>query len=98
MHECTLPTKGRPPPLATFYHYPPKKAEEIDRQVEDYLTHDLIEECDTNTPFLSNCVLVKKKSGGHRLAQDFCPTNKILEAFIQPIPRLSCLIDCISEK
>ena len=60
MHECTLPTKGRPPPLATFYPYPPKKADKIGQQVEDYLQHYLIE-CDTNTPFLSNCVLVLKK-------------------------------------
>ena len=53
MHECTLPTKGRPSSLAIFFLYPPRKADEIDRQVEDYLKHDLIEECDRKTHFLA---------------------------------------------
>ena len=83
IYECELPTTGTPPPMKAFYHYPPLKADEIDRQVSDYLKYDLIEECVADTPFLSNCVLVKKKSGAFRLAADYRGCNTILQTFSQ---------------
>ena len=59
-NKSNLALSGTPPPIKAFYHYPPLKADEIDRQIADYLKYELIEKCVTDTPFLSNCVLVKK--------------------------------------
>ena len=95
--QCRLPTCGKAPKMSTFYHYPNKKSDIIDKEVDKLLEHGLIEECEQDTPFLSNVVLVKKKDGSFRLCSDYRNINTVLSSLIQPLPKLSCLVDCLSE-
>lgn len=57
-----------------FYRTTPKNHAEINRQVEDLLQNDIIQE--SNSEWHSPCLLVKEASGEFRLVTDFRRLNK----------------------
>jgi hypothetical protein len=73
---------------------PITKRDEIDRQVENLLERGLIEESDS--PWASPIVLVKKKDGSQRMCVDYRKLNSftIKDAF--PIPRIDDTLDSLA--
>ena len=70
----TIDTGTATPIRQRPYRHSPEARKEIDRQVDKMLESGIIEE--STSPWASPVVLVKKKSGGHRLrrhARTQCP-------------------------
>ena len=78
-----------------FYRQPPHLQKEIDRQVQELLDNDIIEE--SNSEYHSPVVLVKKKDGKFRFCVDYRKLNKITKPLSFPLPRLECVFDTVAE-
>lgn len=78
-----------------FYRQPPHLQKEIDRQVQELLENDIVEE--SNSEYHSPVVLVKKKDGKYRFCVDYRKLNKITKPLSFPLPRLECVFDTIAE-
>lgn len=74
MHKIETDPNAKPIKMP-FYRTTPKNHAEINRQVEDLLQNDIIQE--SNSEWHSPCLLVKKSSGEFRLVTDFRRLNKI---------------------
>ena len=82
-------TNDAPPVRMPFYKQPPHLQKEIDRQVQELLENDIIEE--SNSEYHSPVVLVKKKDGKFRFCVDYRKLNKITKPLSFPLPRLECV-------
>ena len=88
-------TNDAPPVRMPFYRQPPHLQKEIDRQVQELLENDIIEE--SNSEYHSPVVLVKKKDGKFRFCVDYRKLNKITKPLSFPLPRLECVFDTVAE-
>ena len=90
-----IETYDAPPVRMPFYRQPPHMQKEIDKQVQDLLDNDIIEE--SNSEYHSPVVLVKKKDGKFRFCVDYRKLNKITKPLSFPLPRLECVFDTVAE-
>lgn len=90
-----IETYDAPPIRMPFYRQPPHLQKEIDRQVQELLENDIVEE--SNSEYHSPVVLVKKKDGKYRFCVDYRKLNKITKPLSFPLPRLECVFDTIAE-
>lgn len=74
-HEIPL-ILGAQPVFLRQYHYPPKLNNEIERQVQDMLSHGLIQH---SASAFSSPVLLVKKDGTYRFCVDFRYLNAITQ-------------------
>ena len=93
-HKITT-MKDSMPVRMPFYRQPPHLQKEIDRQVQELLDNDIIEE--SNSEYHSPVVLVKKKDGKFRFCVDYRKLNKITKPLSFPLPRLECVFDTVAE-
>ncbi len=76
------------------YRTSPHIRAEIERQVQQLLSHDVIEE--SCSPWASPVVLVKKKDGSYRFCIDFRKLNAVTVKDSYPLPRASEALDSLA--
>lgn len=77
-------------------HYRPYRLAPIEKEKVDSITQELLEKNiirESESPFASPVILVKKKDGSDRLCVDFRALNKILEKDRYPLPLIEDQID-----
>lgn len=94
MHKIETDSNAKPVKMP-FYRTTPAHHAEINRQVEDWLKNDIIQE--SKSDWHSSRLLVKKSSGEFRLVTDFRKLNKITQPMPFPLPRLECVFDTIGQ-
>lgn len=94
MHTIETDPNSKPVKLP-FYRTTPSNHSEVNRQVEDILKNDIIQE--SNSEWHSPCLLVKKASGEFRLVTDFRKLNKITRPISFPLLRLESVFDTIGQ-
>ena len=90
IHTTTEKPVSRPP-----YRQTPKMREETERQTKEMLANGIIRESDT--PWHSPTVLVKKRNGEYRFAIDYRELNKITEPISFPIPMITEVFDTLAD-
>jgi transposase InsO family protein len=73
------------------YRLAPIEREKVDQLIQELLNNGIIRESDS--PFASPVILVKKKDGSDRLCIDYRALNKILEKDRYPLPLIEDQID-----
>lgn len=73
------------------YRLAPVEKEKVDKIIQDLLDKGIIR--DSDSPFSSPVILVKKKDGADRMCIDFRALNKILEKDKYPLPLIEDQID-----
>lgn len=76
-----------------FYRQSPQTNAEMNRQLQEMLDSDIIEESDSM--WQSPVVMVKKKNGQLRFAVDYRKLNAVTKQFTFPLPRLEDVFDTI---
>lgn len=76
-----------------FYRQSPQTNAEMNRQLQEMLDSDMIEESDSM--WQSPVVMVKKKNGQLRFAVDYRKLNAVTKQFTFPLPRLEDVFDTI---
>ena len=66
----------------------------MNKQVDDMLNRNIIEE--SNSPWASGVVLVKKKDGSLRFCVDYRRLNAITIKDAYPLPRIDDSLDCLA--
>lgn len=77
------------------YRQTPQVKREMQRQVDDMLKSGIIEESDS--PWSSPALLVKKSGGDFRFVTDFRAVNKLTKAIFWPLPTMEEIIDTVSD-
>lgn len=74
-------------------HYPrnPAMQEVINTEIDTMLKDDVIEE--SNSPWSSPIVLIKKPSGKYRFCIDFRKVNNLTEKDAYPLPRINTILE-----
>ena len=90
IHTTTEKPVSRPP-----YRQTPKMREETERQTKEMLANGIIRESDT--PWHSPIVLVRKRNGEYRFAIDYRELNKITEPISFPIPTITEVFDTLAD-
>ncbi|KFK23991.1 hypothetical protein AALP_AAs48021U000700 [Arabis alpina] len=89
-HEITLKQEASPVCVRPF-RYPQAQREELERQVATMLAAGITKE--SNSPFSSPVLLVKKKDGSWRFCVDYRALNKVTVGDSYPIPMIDQLLD-----
>ena len=84
--QYVIDTGDAKPIRQRAYKQSPSAKAEIERQVEDMLQHGIIEE--SNSPWSSPCLLVKKHNNEMRFCVDYRKLNKITTVESFPLPIL----------
>jgi len=90
----TIDTADTPPIRRRPYRHFPEARKELDKQIERLLDADIIEESDS--PWGSLVVLVKKKNNTHRLCVDMRKVNSVTKP-IFPLPLLEDVFQAVAE-
>ena len=90
IHTTTEKPVSRPP-----YRQTPKMREETERQTKEMLANGIVRESDT--PWHSPIVLVKKRNGEYRFAIDYRELNKITEPISFTIPTITEVFDTLAD-
>lgn len=90
----TIRTGDVQPIRQRAYRTSPSIRAEIDRQVQQLLSNDVIEE--SCSPWASLVVLVKKRDGSYRFCIDFRKLNAVTVKDSYPLPRPSDALDSLS--
>ncbi|KAK3084156.1 hypothetical protein FSP39_009188 [Pinctada imbricata] len=88
-----IETGNNPPVRQRFYRQSPQVNAEMNRQLEEMLNADIIEE--SSSMWQSPVVMVKKKNGELRFAVDYRKLNAITQQHTFPLPRLEDVFDTI---
>ena len=72
-----------------------KKREIVRAQVADLLKKDIIEPC--HSPYASPVLVIPKKDGSHRMVLDYRELNKISVKRRWPLPRMSDILDRLTD-
>ena len=88
--KLTLKDPNKRPPLQPFFRCSPEHAQEIDRQIELMLQHDIAEISDSDVA--SPMFGVPKKNGELRCCVDYRWLNKLTLGYHQPLPRIEELL------
>ncbi|KAL7076970.1 hypothetical protein ACQ4LE_003721 [Meloidogyne hapla] len=92
----TILTNTDNPIQSRVYRTPEKYRTELKAQIQKMLENGIIEE--SNTPWVSNLVLVQKSNGKLRPCVDFRPLNKVTIADPYPLPRMDEVINKVAGK
>ena len=88
--EHTIETGNSRPVRQALRHHPMAHLDEIDRQVDEMLRHDIVEPA--ASPWASNVVMVRKKDGAYRLCVDYRALNAVTYKDTYPLPHIdTCL-------
>lgn len=88
-----IETGNAPPVRQRFYRQSPEVNAEMNRQLDEMLDADIIEE--STSMWQSPVVMVKKKNGQLRFAVDYRKLNTITKQHTFPLPRLEDVFDTI---
>lgn len=77
------------------YRQTPQVKREMQKQVDDMLKSGIIEESDS--PWSSPALLVRKASGEFRFVTDFRQVNKLTKPVFWPLPTMEEIIDTVSD-
>jgi len=91
----TIDTGDAAPIRQCAYCHSPEAMKIIDEEVTKLLKADIIEE--SNSPWASPVVLLKKKGGGHRLCVDMHKVNTVTKPTFYPLPLLEDVFQLASE-
>ena len=95
LHYHEIDTGNATPQQQRGYRQNPVVQKEMDRQVEDMLTNDIIEE--SNSMWTALSLLILKKTGDYRFCVDYRKLNSVTKPISFPLPTLSDVIDTIGE-
>ncbi|GFS67109.1 retrovirus-related Pol polyprotein from transposon 297 [Trichonephila clavipes] len=85
---------GDHPPIATSpYRMNPVKKEVLRKQIEELLRQNVIEECESLSPFATPLVLVPKPNGKVRLCVDYRKLKSVTKVDAYPLPRMDDLLN-----
>ena len=90
-----IDTGDHKPVRLRAYRQTPEVKREMFRQVDDMLKSGIIEESDS--PWSSPALLVKKASGEYRFVTDFRQVNKLTKPVFWPLPTMEEIIDTVSD-
>lgn len=95
LHTHSIITNTDKPVRTPRYSQNPKMRQETERQIQEMLKNDVIEE--STSPYQSPVVMVKKSNGQYRFAVDYRKLNSITELVSFPIPKLDEVFDTIAD-
>ncbi|CAC5382706.1 Transposon Ty3-G Gag-Pol polyprotein [Mytilus coruscus] len=95
MYQHVIETDDAPPVRKRFYRQTPQVFEEMNRQIEQMLKYDIIEE--SNNEWQSPVVMCKKKSGEMRFCVDYRLLIKYTRQNFFPLPRLEDVFDALGK-
>ena len=88
--EHAIETGNSRPARQALRRHPVAHLDEIDRQVDEMLRHDIVEPA--ASPWASNIVMVRKKDGAYRLCVDYRALNAVTYKDTYPLPHIdTCL-------
>lgn len=91
--QHTIDTGDAPPIRLRPYRTSPGQREEIDTQITDMLSQNIIQE--SVSPWAAPVVLVKKKDGTTRFCVDYRKLNEITKKDSYPLPRIDDTLDAL---
>lgn len=91
--QHTIDTGDAPPIRLRPYRTSPGQREEIDTQIADMLSQNIIQE--SVSPWAAPVVLVKKKDGTTRFCVDYRKLNEITKKDSYPLPRIDDTLDAL---
>ena len=94
-HSHVIHTKTEKPVSKPPYRQTPQMRAETERLTNEMLQNGIIRE--SNSPWHSPVVLVKKPNGEYRFAIDYRELNKITEPISFPIPTLNEVFDTLAD-
>jgi len=88
--EHAIKTSNSRPVRQALRRHPVAHLDEIDRQVDEMLQHDIVEPA--ASPWASNVVMVRKKDGAYRLCVDYRALNAVTYKDTYQLPHIdTCL-------
>lgn len=90
----SIRTVDAPPIKQRAYRTSPNMRAEIDRQVEQLLSQNIIEE--SCSPWSSPVVLIRKEDGSYRFCIDYRKANAVTIKDSYPLPRPADALDSLS--
>ena len=91
--QHTIDTGDAPPIRLRPYRTSPSQRDEIDKQINDMLSQNVIQE--SVSPWSAPVVLVKKKDGSTRFCVDYRKLNEVTKKDSYPLPRIDDTLDAL---